>query len=324
MSEVKWIKLSTNMFEDEKIRLIETLPEPDTILIIWIKLLAQAGKTNATGYIYLNEHIPYTDEMLATIFNRPISTVRLALKTFEQFEMIEITKDNFISISNWEKHQNIDALEKIRLDTRKRVQKHREKQKLLKGNEIGNVTVTSSNETEEEEEREEEKEEEITTTTTENPIVYFEKLLCRLSVNQIEKLYKWLDDFDGQAEILKEAIDIADSRNKRYFGFVEYLLKEWKNNNLPSLERVKAYEQEKFNKQKPGKTGKYNKPIRQEKLPAYWKETNDYYKEPPKDNRTYDEKKREIDEMLKQIDEPSVDERKQTIDAKLQAFRQSK
>lgn len=128
--EVKWIKLSTHMFEDEKIRIIESMPEADTILIIWIKLLAQAGKTNATGYIYLNENIPYTDEMLATIFNRPIATIRLALKTFQAFGMIEILDDHFINISNWKKHQNIEGLEKIREQTRKRVQEHRDKKKV--------------------------------------------------------------------------------------------------------------------------------------------------------------------------------------------------
>jgi predicted phage replisome organizer len=145
MSEVKWIKLSTQMFDDEKIRLIETLPEADTILIIWIKLLAQAGKTNATGYIYLNENIPFTDEMIATIFNRPIATVRLALKTFEKFGMIEISDEHFISVCNWEKHQNIEGLEKIREQTRKRVAFHREKLRLPEGNALCNVTVTHGN-----------------------------------------------------------------------------------------------------------------------------------------------------------------------------------
>jgi predicted phage replisome organizer len=295
MAEVKWIKLSTNMFEDEKIRLIESLPEADTILIIWVKLLAQAGKTNATGYIYLNENIPFTDEMLATIFNRPIGTVRLALKTFEQFGMIEISYDHFISISNWEKHQNIDGLEKIRQDTKKRVQKHREKQKQLNGNSECNVTVTHGNETEEEEEREVEKE--ITTTTT-NPIVYFEKSLCRLSTIQSNKLYAWLDDFSGKAEILNEAIDIADNRNKRTFGFVEFLLKEWANSKLDSLDRVRAYEQEKFNKQKPVRTGKYNKPIRQEHIPDHMDEP---YKPKQVDPGEEEAKKRAIEEKLKQF-----------------------
>ncbi|MED4373553.1 phage replisome organizer N-terminal domain-containing protein [Bacillus licheniformis] len=164
MAEVKWIKLSTQMFEDEKIKLIEQMPEADTILIIWVKLLAQAGKTNASGYIYLSKNIPYTDEMLATIFNRPLPIVRMALQTFQQFGMIEVDENRFISITNWEKHQNIDAMDKIREDTRKRVAKYRAKQKALKlsapSNVTCNVTVTESNETEEEEEKEEEKEEE--------------------------------------------------------------------------------------------------------------------------------------------------------------------
>lgn len=161
MSEVKWIKLSTQMFEDEKIRLIEHMPEADTILIIWVKLLAQAGKTNASGFIYLNENIPFSDEMIATIFNRPIATVRLALKTFESFGMIEILDNNFISISNWEKHQNVDGLTKIREDTRKRVQRYRERQKSLTGNVTSNEDETQGNATEEEKNKNKNKKENI-------------------------------------------------------------------------------------------------------------------------------------------------------------------
>lgn len=157
-SEVKWIKLSTAMFEDEKIRLIESMPEADTILIIWIKLLAQAGKTNASGYIFLNENIPYTEEMLSTIFNRPLTVVRMALQTFQQFGMIQITENHYISICNWEKHQNIAGLEKIREQTRQRVAKHRERLKLGDGNENCNVTVTDDNATDKEEDIDKEKE----------------------------------------------------------------------------------------------------------------------------------------------------------------------
>ncbi|PEP06287.1 phage replisome organizer N-terminal domain-containing protein [Bacillus toyonensis] len=131
MSEVKvkWIKLSTTMFEDEKIRLIESMPEADTLLIIWIKLLAQAGKTNASGYIFLNENIPYTEDMLATLFNRPLNTVRMALGVFKKFGMIDIDNNHYINVVNWGNHQNLDRLEKIKEDTRKRVAAHRERKK---------------------------------------------------------------------------------------------------------------------------------------------------------------------------------------------------
>lgn len=155
MSDVKWIKLSMKMFEDEKIKLIEHMPEADTMLVIWIKLLSQAGKSNDHGYIYLSENIPYTDEMLSTIFNRPLNVVRMALGVFRQFGMIEIDEDNFISICNWEKHQNVAGLDKIREQARLRKQKERERKKLELPQPC-HVTVTQSHATDIELELEEE------------------------------------------------------------------------------------------------------------------------------------------------------------------------
>lgn len=130
MSDVKWIKLKVNMFDDEKIRLIESMPDGDTMLVIWFKLLSQAGRTNANGYIFLNENVPYTPEMLSTLFNRPLQTVRYALQTFSKFGMIEANENDFICISNWDKHQNIEGLEKIKSDGAERQRRYRERKKL--------------------------------------------------------------------------------------------------------------------------------------------------------------------------------------------------
>ena len=146
MAEVKWIKIVTDIFDDDKILLIESMPEADAIIVIWFKLLCLAGKQNNSGVFLLNGRIAYTDEMFATIFRRPLNTVRLALKTFEQFGMIEIINDT-ITIPNWEKHQKLDALEASRESTKNRVAKYREKQKMLaeSGNVTCNVTVTDGN-----------------------------------------------------------------------------------------------------------------------------------------------------------------------------------
>jgi len=129
MAEVKWIKIVTEFFDDEKIKIIEVMPEADMVLIIWIKLLTLAGKKNMNGYIFLTENIPYTDEMLATIFNRPVNTVRLALDIFKKFKMINYNGNGILQISNWFKHQNIDGLELIKEQSRKRVAKFREQHK---------------------------------------------------------------------------------------------------------------------------------------------------------------------------------------------------
>ena len=150
MSDVKWIKIVTDIFDDEKILLIESMPERDSLIVIWFKLLCMAGKQNNSGVFMLNDKIAYTDEMLATIFRRPLNTVRLALKTFETYGMIEII-DDIITIPNWEKHQSIDKMEKLKQQNRERVARHREKQKLLASNEkcnvTGNVTTALCNDT---------------------------------------------------------------------------------------------------------------------------------------------------------------------------------
>ena len=142
MSDIKWIKITTSMFEDEKIRFIESMPDADTLVVIWIKLLTLAGRCNATGYIFLAENIPYTEEMLATVFNMQLNIIRLGLNTFLNFGMIELTESHIIKIVNWEKYQNIEGLEKIREQTRQRVANFRSKQKLLPE---CNVTVTQGN-----------------------------------------------------------------------------------------------------------------------------------------------------------------------------------
>lgn len=143
MAEITWIKLKTDMFEHDKIKLIEALPDSDTILIIWVKLLAAAGKANSNGYIMLSENIPMNTEEMATIFNRPINTVRLALQTFNRYGMIE-TEGESIRIKNWENHQNIDGMDKVKLQNRLRKQKQREKQKQLQ---LGHVMSRDSHAT---------------------------------------------------------------------------------------------------------------------------------------------------------------------------------
>ena len=68
--------------------------------------------------------------MLATIFRRKEAIVNLALKTFEEFGMIEIINDA-ITIPNWSKHQTLDQLEERKEYMRNYMQKYREKQRLL-------------------------------------------------------------------------------------------------------------------------------------------------------------------------------------------------
>ena len=140
LAEVKWIKIVTDVFDDEKVLLIETLPDADSIIVIWFKLLCLAGKQNNGGVFLMGGRIPYTDEMFATIFRRPLNTVRLALRTFQEYGMVDII-DSTVTIPHWEKHQSLDAYEQSKEKTRQRVAAHRERQKaLIESNVTSNVT----------------------------------------------------------------------------------------------------------------------------------------------------------------------------------------
>lgn len=124
-----WIKLSTGIFDDEKIKLIELLPEGDSLLIIWLKLLCFAGKTDNDGVFRLTEKIPYNEEMLAGIFGRKLTTVRTALKVFQDYGMLEII-DGAYALSNWVKYQNeSDAISKSKEKNRIRQKKWYDKHK---------------------------------------------------------------------------------------------------------------------------------------------------------------------------------------------------
>ena len=157
MADVKWIKITTDIFDDEKILLIESMPSADSIIVIWFKLLAFAGKQNNDGVFLMSNRIAFTDEMLASIFRRDINVIRLALRTFEQFGMIEII-NNVITIPNWNKHQTLDAYEKKKQRDRLYQAERRANQRALVEKSSDTSSDTSSDIAISEEEKEEEKE----------------------------------------------------------------------------------------------------------------------------------------------------------------------
>jgi predicted phage replisome organizer len=215
MAEIKWIKLSVNMFDDEKIKLIRTMPEGDKIIVIWVQMLCMAGKTNDGGAVYMGQNLYYTDEMLATLCGQPVNVMRLALQTLHQFGMIEKEDDGKIEITNWEKHQNIDGMEKIQKQNSER-KKRFDLRKKLKGigydpdkkdvphdveeleEFVSNVTVTLCNATEEEKKKRRiEEDKDINTQNTSSATADGEYQ------NEFESIWKIYPNKKGKQQALK-------------------------------------------------------------------------------------------------------------------------
>lgn len=282
MSDVKWIKLSVNMFEDEKIKLIRKMPEGNNILLVWIYLLVLAGKCNDGGYIYLAEDVPYTDEMLATVMDMPLNTIRLALETFKKLKMIDIDEEQRILIVNWEKHQNIDGLEKIREQNRERQRRFRErkKQEALASGEEGkesNVTVTLHNALDKNKNRlDTDIDKDITTAVDNNTsnnvtvtlqqqqlqkiIEVFNQNIHPITPLETQKITDWLNDIEADVVVL--AIEEAVKNNVRKLSYIEKILKTWVAQGLKTKADVEAYRRDWQDRKAGSETQPINQPIK--------------------------------------------------------------
>lgn len=246
MSEIKWIKITTDIFDDEKICLIDALPDHDAIIVIWIKLITLAGKLNRKGVLAISKNIVYTDEMLAQTFHRPLNTVRMALEVFENFGMVEKI-DGVIMLPNWEKHQNIDGMEKIKEQNRNRAARHRKKQKLLAQNNesnvisnvTDNVTVTDDNAIDKELDKD------IDIEIINNKVMTSSSLsenLKNSGIHLTAKAHQQLLDYvglDGMSfDMLNRAIEKTSGSHKPSFNYLIAILENWKKKGLTTIEQV--------------------------------------------------------------------------------------
>lgn len=128
MKNRKNIKVSVNMFDDTKLKIIDAKPERDLIHYIWFRMMTLAGKVNRDGELYLSKNIPYTVDTLAIEFNRSVKDIEIAVNVLIELEMMGFRKNNVFTVINFSKHQ----------DSRK-------KQISIKNEENGDETISIKN-----------------------------------------------------------------------------------------------------------------------------------------------------------------------------------
>lgn len=144
MAEINWIKLSTSLPDNRKIKRIRKLPDGNNVILFWVFLLTRAGESNKSGGVFLTDTLPYSEEDLSADFDFSIEFVHFAILTLEKYSMIT-RYDDILFIKNWEDYQAIEGMEKIREQNRvrKKKQREREQQVLLGNNESRDCHVTS-------------------------------------------------------------------------------------------------------------------------------------------------------------------------------------
>ena len=163
MAEVKWVKITTDIFDNRKIKHLRRLENGDCLALIWVMLITTAGRSNANGCLYLTEGMPYNAAMLADELGFEEQTVDFALKTMEQLRMI-VKERGVLRIAGWDEYQNVERLSELREYNRVAQKKSRAKKKLMNSDvndDVNDMSMTCQCCQDIEEEGEEEKEKEF-------------------------------------------------------------------------------------------------------------------------------------------------------------------
>lgn len=109
MSEMKWIKIVTDIVDDEKMLMIEMLcpngAKRDAVQLMWFNVLTLAGKLNEGGRLAVNG-IPMDTKALGKKFRRTTKTVGFAFDLFMKLDMVRQDKDGAYYVTNWGKYQS--------------------------------------------------------------------------------------------------------------------------------------------------------------------------------------------------------------------------
>ena len=124
---MEWVKITCNILDHRKIKLIRKVSRGDTLVLLWLLLIAEAGKCGRGGALLVSENTPCTAETLSLLLAMPKAIVEQGLALFTQLQMIEWQED-VPCIRNWRKYQSEDKLELRREKERLRQQRHRQKE----------------------------------------------------------------------------------------------------------------------------------------------------------------------------------------------------
>ena len=112
MAQVGWIKLSTDIFSNRKIKILLKEREGDTYLRIWVQILTIAGECNRDGGLYISDKTPFKIKDFTNIIGKSNKTLTKSLQKFVDLGML-ILKDDTYFVKNWSKYQSADKLRKL-------------------------------------------------------------------------------------------------------------------------------------------------------------------------------------------------------------------
>lgn len=249
-----YLKLKENFFESDEAIILESMPDGYIYSNILLKLYLRSLKND--GLLMFNNLIPYNAQMLATITRHQVGTIEKAIQIFRGLQLIEILDNGAIYMTNIQNFvgkssTEADRIRKLRAKNNSGVQmytKQLEKStpeiEIEKDKKIDiNIDIES------------EVEEEIRglSPANENSLKiisdYFQQEIGILSPNQFEQLSDYITITKMEVDVVKEAITRAADNSKRSFGYVNSILRNWRQNGILTMVKVEE-EQSQFQSRK--------------------------------------------------------------------------
>lgn len=95
-----YLKLKEGFFDEDAIVLLESMQDGILYSNILLKLYLKSLKNG--GKLQLDEHIPYNEQMIATLTRQQVGTVERALQIFRKLGLVEPLSGGVLYMSNIE------------------------------------------------------------------------------------------------------------------------------------------------------------------------------------------------------------------------------
>ncbi|HEM3168948.1 TPA: DnaD domain protein [Streptococcus suis 89-3576-3] len=228
-----WLKLDQNFFKNLAIKQALRMPGGKDMIIVYQMLMLESLSTD--GVIYYEGTLPTLEKELAVRLDVKEEEIQMTMAYFKNVGLVQVDDDN-----NAEMLQ-VPALMEQETDW---ARYKREQRRVLKLDNVQQVSNNSPIELEKELEQEQEidieqeikSEVDIVKSAAElNIYDYYQSRIGALDGYQYEKLKGYLEIGKLEANLIKRAIDRAADNSKRNFGYVNAILKNWAKNNILTI-----------------------------------------------------------------------------------------
>ena len=122
------IKISSNLFEQDKMRVIDSLKSGKTYIYVFLRLLCIATKADANGELKIFDNEYYTPEIMSNFFSLPLNLLKESLEVLQKYGLITVI-DSIYSVANYDEYALEDKAERKRKLNNERQKRFAEKRK---------------------------------------------------------------------------------------------------------------------------------------------------------------------------------------------------